>query len=125
MFGAIDNIGTQILQEPEYMEQGQEAQIEILVWQEECSKDEGEADCDGDEDLDIGGEGQPRLKNILRLIRPVPTRGGQTFPKSMEIRNSIAFRAYFSVFFRPCFSLVAKSVSEQLLQCTSGLGGQF
>ena len=42
-------------------------------------------------------------------------RGGQTFPKSTEIRNSVAFRAVFSVFFRPCFSVVAESVSEQLL----------
>ena len=53
------------------------------------------------------------------------SRGGQTFPKSTEIRNSVAFRAVFSVFFRPCFSVVPKSVSEQLLQRTSGLGGQF
>ena len=53
------------------------------------------------------------------------TRGGQTFPKSMEIRNSVAFCAFFSVFFRPCFSVVAESVSEQLLPRTSGLGGQF
>ena len=51
---------------------------------------------------------------------PIPyvdgvTRGGQTFPKSTEIRNSVAFRTVFSVFFRPCFSVVAESVSEQLL----------
>ena len=38
--------------------------------------------------------------------------GGQTFPKSTEIRNSVAFLAFFSVFFHPCFSLVAESVSE-------------
>ena len=44
----------------------------------------------------------------------VPARGDQTFPKSTEIRNSVAFRAHFSVFFRPCFSVVAESVSEQL-----------
>ena len=53
------------------------------------------------------------------------TRGGQTFPKSTEIRNSEFFRAVFSVFFRPNFSVVAESVSEQLLQRTGGLGGQF
>ena len=53
------------------------------------------------------------------------TRGGQTFPKSTEIRNSVAFRAFFSGFFLPCFSMVAESVSEQLLQRTGGLGGQF
>ena len=39
-------------------------------------------------------------------------RGGQTFPKSTEIRNSVAFRAVFSIFFRPNFSVVAESVSE-------------
>ena len=47
--------------------------------------------------------------------RNVVGRGGQTFPKSTEIRNSVAFRTVFSVFFRPCFSVVAESVSEQLL----------
>ena len=52
-------------------------------------------------------------------------RGGQTFPKSTEIRNSVAFRVVFSFFFRPNFSVVAESVSEQLLQRTSGLGDQF
>ncbi|MCG8453452.1 MAG: hypothetical protein MI717_09760, partial [Spirochaetales bacterium] len=31
----------------------------------------------------------------------------------------------FSLFFRPNFSVVAASVSEQLLQRTGGLGGQF
>ena len=57
---------------------------------------------------------------------PAPVdRGGQTFPKSTEIRNSVAFRAFFSVFFRPCFFVVAESVSEQLLPRTGGLGGQF
>ena len=54
-------------------------QMEILDQQEERSKDEGEADCDRDEDLDVGGERQPRLENILRLIRPVPTRWNSTY----------------------------------------------
>ena len=62
---------------------------------------------------------------ILRTWQGVGCRGGQTFPKSTEIRNSVAFRAVFSVFFRPCFFVLAESVSEQLLQCTGGLGGQF
>ena len=52
-------------------------------------------------------------------------RSGQTFPKSTEIRNSVAFRAFFSIFFCPFLSVVAESVSEQLLQRTDGLGGQF
>ena len=43
----------------------------------------------------------------------------------MEIRNFVTFRAVFSVFFRPFFSVVAESVSEQLLQRTNGLRGQF
>ena len=47
--------------------------MEILDWQEERSEDETKADCDGDEDLVVGGEGQPQLKNILQLIRPMPT----------------------------------------------------
>ena len=52
-------------------------------------------------------------------------RGGQNFPKSTEIRNSVAFRAFFPGFFRPFLSVVAESVSEQLLQRIGGLGGQF
>ena len=63
-----------------------------------------------------------RWKQCFHMLR---ARGGQTFPKSTEIRNSVAFRAVFSVFFRPCFSVVAESVSEQLLPRTGGLGGQF
>ena len=34
------------------------------------------------------------------------TRGGQTFPKSTEFRNSIAFRPFFGCLF-PCFSVVS------------------
>ena len=37
-------------------------QMEILHREEERSEDEGEADCDGDEDFEIGGEWQPHLK---------------------------------------------------------------
>ena len=51
----------------------------ILDRQEERSEDEGEADCDGDKELDIGGKGQPRLKNILRLIRLVLTHWNSTY----------------------------------------------
>ena len=54
-------------------------QIGILDWQEECSEDEGEADCDRDEELDVGGEGQPHLKKVLQLIRPVPTHWNSTY----------------------------------------------
>ena len=43
------------------------------------------------------------------------SRGGQTFPKSMEFRNSVAFCPFFGSPF-PCFSVhVAESVSWQLL----------
>ena len=49
-------------------------QIEILHREEERSKDEGEAACDGDEDLEVEGEGQPYLMKVLQLIRPVLTR---------------------------------------------------
>ena len=48
-------------------------QMEILHREEERSDDEGEADFDGDEDLEVGGDGEPRLKRVLQLIRPVPT----------------------------------------------------
>ena len=53
-------------------------------------------------------------------LRPVDTnshaRGGQTFPKSTEFRNSIAFRPFFAACFRVFQSVLAESVSEQLLQ---------
>ena len=53
--------------------------MEILDREEEHSDDEGEADFDGDEDLKVGGEGDPRLKRVLRLIRPVLTRWNSTY----------------------------------------------
>ena len=67
----------------------------------------------------------PLRRDSGRLAVSAPYRGGQTFPKSTELRNSEFFRVVFSVFFRPNFSVVAESVSEQLLQRTGGLGGQF
>ena len=53
--------------------------MRILDREEERSDDEGEADFDGDEDLEVGGEGEPRLKRVLQLIRPVPTRWNSTY----------------------------------------------
>ena len=55
------------------------AQMEILDWEEERSDDEGEADFDGDEDLEVGGEGEPPLKRVLQLIRPMPTCWNSTY----------------------------------------------
>ena len=49
-------------------------QLKILKWAEEHSDDESKADCDGEEDFDFGGEGQPHLKKVLQLVRPMPTR---------------------------------------------------
>ena len=48
--------------------------MEILDREEERSDDEGETGFDGDEDFEVGGEGEPRLKKILQLIRPMSTR---------------------------------------------------
>ena len=47
------------------MEQVQKTQMNILHREEERSDDEGEADFAGDEDLEVGGEGEPRLKRVL------------------------------------------------------------
>ena len=59
----------------------------------------------------------PMQQWIAKLLEcAVAARGGQTFPKSTEITNFVAFRAVFSFFFPPNFSVVAESVSEQLLQ---------
>ena len=54
-------------------------QMEILHREEERSDDEGEANFDGDEDLEVGGEVEPRLKRVLQFIRPVPTRWNSTY----------------------------------------------
>ena len=78
MFGTVDGIGGQIFQEPSLWNKFKKTQMEILDRQEERSDDEGEADFDGDEDLEVGGEGDPRLKRALQLIRPVPTRWNST-----------------------------------------------
>ena len=40
-------------------------QMGILDQEEERSDDEGEADFDGDEDSEVGGEGEARLKKVL------------------------------------------------------------
>ena len=40
-------------------------QMELLHWEEERSDDEGEADFDRDEDLEVGGEGEAHLKIVL------------------------------------------------------------
>ena len=48
-------------------------QLQILQRVEELSDDESDADYDGDEDFIVGGEGQPCLKQVLRLLRPVLT----------------------------------------------------
>ena len=45
----------------------------IVDREEEHGNDEGEADFDRDEDLEVGKEGKPRLKRVLPLIRPVLT----------------------------------------------------
>ena len=55
-------------------------------------------------------------------------RGGQTFPKFTEFRNSITFRPFFAIYFCAFQSVVAESVSEQLLHLpwrTNVLGSQF
>ena len=54
-------------------------QMEIPGREEERNDDEGEADLDGDEDLEVGGEGEPRLKRALQLIRPMLTRWNSTY----------------------------------------------
>ena len=45
-----------------------------MLNQEEGSDDERDTDYDRDEDFDVKGEWQPRLKKVLRLLRPVATR---------------------------------------------------
>ena len=48
-------------------------QLQILQWAEELSDNESNTNYDGDEDFVVGGEGQPCLKQVLQLLRLVPT----------------------------------------------------
>ena len=41
--------------------------------------------------------------NLVDALHAVCSRGGQTFPKSTEIRNSVAFCTFFSIFFPSVF----------------------
>ena len=52
--------------------------MEILNRQEEHSNDEREVDLDRDENFEVGGEGKPRLKKVLRLLTPMATRWNST-----------------------------------------------
>ena len=59
---------------------------------EECSDDESDADYDGDKDSDVGGEGQPRLKKVLRLLRPVPTHWNSMYytnKRALALKDSL------------------------------------
>ena len=67
-------------------------QLKILQRAEELRDDDSDADYDGDEDFDIGGEGQPRLKQVLRLLRPVPTRWKSmyyTSKRALALKDSL------------------------------------
>ena len=59
----------------------------------------------------------PQTQGVVERMNSVVSqtvrcRGGQIFPKSMKIRNSVASRAFFSIRFRAFQSVVADSVSE-------------
>ena len=67
-------------------------QLQILQRAEELSDDESDADYDGDEDFVVGGEGQPRLKQVLRLLRPMPTRWNSmyyTIKRALALKDSL------------------------------------
>ena len=120
-------------------------QMKILDREEERNDDEGEADFDGDEDLEVGGEGEPCLKRVLRLIRPVPTRWNSTYylvkralalkealvqfvachaPRPSEHTTTIPVDDNVEVFVRSCSwtmtlcpsSLCSKVVSSQVVR---------
>ena len=70
MFGTVDSKAARFSKSRSLWNKFKKTQMRILDREEERSDDEGEADFDGDEDLEVGGEGEPRLKRVLRLIRP-------------------------------------------------------
>ena len=54
-------------------------QMGILDREEECNDDEGEAEFDRDEDLEVEGGAEAHLKKVLQLIRPVSTHWNSTY----------------------------------------------
>ena len=77
-------------------------QMGILDQEEECNDDEGEADSDKDKDLEVGGEGEPPLKKVLQLIRPMPTRWNSTY---YLVKRALVFKdalVQFADCHRPC-----------------------
>ena len=64
--------------------------------------------------LHIVTNSQAGLRALIggcNMTELVVTRGGRTFPKSTEFRNSVAFHPFFGSPF-PCFSVrIAESVS--------------
>ena len=67
-------------------------QLKILKWEEERSHDKSDADYHGDEDFDVGREGQPRLKKVLRLLRSMSTRSNSMFyiiKRALALKHSL------------------------------------
>ena len=67
-------------------------QLQILQREEELSDDDSDADYDGDEDFDVGGDGQPYWKQVLRLLRPVPTGWNSmhyTIKRALALKESV------------------------------------
>ena len=79
MFSALTALARRFSKSRSIWNKFKKTQMEIIHWEEEHSEDEGEANCDGGEDLKVGGEGQPRLKKVLQLIRPMPTHWNSTY----------------------------------------------
>ena len=63
-----------------------------MQWVEEHSDDDSDANYDGDEDFDVGGQGQPCLNKVLRLLRPVPTHWNSmyyTIKRALALKDSL------------------------------------
>ena len=70
-------------------------QLKTLQRAEELSDDGNNANYDGDEDFDVGGEGQPRLKQVLRLLRPMPTQWNSMY---YNIKRVLALKDLLMMF---------------------------
>ena len=67
-------------------------QLKILKWVEERSDDERDANYDGDEDFNVGGEWQPHLKKVLGLLRPMPIHWNSinyTIKRVLTLKDSL------------------------------------
>ena len=72
-------------------------QLKILKWAEERSDDESDANYGGDEDSNVGGEGQPCLKANVAIVE---TRANTLELHVLHHKTSVGAEGFASDFFK-------------------------